>query len=231
MGFFIVSLTAPIHLPLAYLTKYGRRYWAMYRWFVLYAIKAYMLLTFGNRIKRDVDFEKIETPCLFACNHRSHLDVFFLLSTFKFLRVISDIRMNKFPLLGRMMKNTKQIPFSRSGDINLFERSMEKVKDGILSGDHVVFFPEMTRCKPGTKGVGRFYMPFFKVAKDLSIPIYPIAVHNTDGGWPKGENRVNLLARSKVKLLEKVDPKDFESTKDFKNKVKELIEKELACGI
>jgi 1-acyl-sn-glycerol-3-phosphate acyltransferase len=160
---------------------------------------------------------------LFVSNHRSHLDVFILLSTIPGIKILAKSSLFQIPLLNIMMKVTRQIPVPR-GQLDSFFQAMQEVKNRLRSGEAVHVFPEMTRCTLGFQGVRQFSAAPFQAAWQENACIIPLVFKGTDQAWPKG--RIGISFRKPIEAfnLEPVDPREFASAEMLRTEVQRRIE-------
>jgi 1-acyl-sn-glycerol-3-phosphate acyltransferase len=163
-------------------------------------------------------------------NHRSHLDMFLLLSQIPNIRVISKASLFKVPGLGFMMRMMRMIPI-RAGNISSYWEAMNTAGHAAGQGERVHIFPEMTRCSQGAEGTGEFHLAPFRVAYQTGVPIVPIVFFNTDQTWPKNSFGLAYGHPVRVKSLEMLSPKNFENAEALRDEVRRRIESSLSGEI
>lgn len=147
-------------------------------------------------------------PTLIIANHRSILDVFFLISYVPNVRIIAKRNLFLVPFLGPMMWVMRQIPVAR-GNLSSYLKAVEVARTGLRKGDPVVFFPEGRRCDRGYKGTLRFYPTPFQLAKEEGVPVYPIVFAGTDKIWPRGSVGLAPGLTACMLSLDPLYPEDF----------------------
>jgi 1-acyl-sn-glycerol-3-phosphate acyltransferase len=121
---------------------------------------------------------------LFVSNHRSYLDTVTLFSyTGRKMGMIAKKELFKVPILGQGMGHINILAIDRSKlerAIKTLRHASELLKSGVSLG----VFAEGTRALPGQM------LPFkkgpFKMAMEVSAPIVPVAIKNTDRLMGKG---------------------------------------------
>lgn len=156
-------------------------------------------------------------------NHRSHLDMFILLSRIPNIRVISKAALFRVPFLGLAMRFMRMIPVKK-GSIDSYMKAMELVGEGAKRGDAIHIFPEMSRCDAGTAGTQPFHLAPFRVAVKANLPLVPIVFVGTDRVWPKGKFGLSYRQPLRVRSLDLVDPAKFASAEDLRSEIQNRIE-------
>lgn len=163
---------------------------------------------------------------LLVSNHRSHLDVFILLSRIAGIRVLAKSTLFKIPFLSLMMRASRQIGVER-GRFDAWIRAMGEVKARLQLGERVHVFPEMTRCPPGFQGLQPFTAGPFLAALQEDAMVIPIVFKNTDGVWPRGQVGLNFRAPVSVKSLEPLRAREFANAEALRFETVRRIEQAL----
>ena len=164
---------------------------------------------------------------LLVANHRSHLDVFLLLSRVRGIRILAKNTLYSVPFLGLMMRVSGQIPVRR-GDVRSFMGAMDRVEQKLLEGETVQVFPEMQRCEPGEAGTRNFLVAPFLAARRAGRQVIPIVIEGTDGAWPKGRFAIRPHTPIRMRTLEPLDPAGFPSAEALCLETRRRIEEALA---
>lgn len=164
---------------------------------------------------------------MLVSNHRSHLDVFILLSRIPGIRILAKSTLFRIPFLSLYMKGTRQIRVER-GRLEAWIKAMDEVGRRLREGERVHIFPEMTRCKPGHQGLLPFTAGPFLVAMQEDVWVVPVVFRNTDGAWPKGFLGILPGAAIEAKTLAPLRAKEFQSADALKQEVHRRIEQALA---
>lgn len=168
-----------------------------------------------------------ERGLLVVSNHRSHLDVFILLTKIPGVRVLAKSSLFKIPFLGAMMRSTRQIGVER-GRLDAWTRAMEQVRLRLKAGETVHIFPEMTRCPAGFPSVQPFVAAPFFVAMQEDVTILPLVFKNTDRAWPKDGAGIYFREPVEVRTLAPVRARDFANAESLRTEVHRRIEEALA---
>lgn len=184
------------------------------------------LLDLEPWLNADVSIELPGAPFVTVSNHRSHLDMFFLLSHIPNVRVIAKRSLFYVPFLGIMMWVLKNIPVKK-GDVSSYLRALERAKEALDEGDPVHIFPEGTRCEPGFEGVQEFQLAPFRMIMDTGLPLIPIVFVDTDKVWPKGLNKISFRQKATVVSLPVIHPQDFPNAESLRAYTHEQIQNRL----
>ena len=171
------------------------------------------------------DLLRQKRPLLFVSNHRSHLDVFILLTLIPGIRVLAKKSLFSIPGLAAIMRASRQIPVE-SGRLDRFLEAMECVRHEVGKGERVHVFPELTRCPKGSRSVRVFSTAPFKAAREARAMVVPVVFHNTDCSWPKGEIGIGW-SEMKIQFLTPVDSLIFPSATELSMEIKRQIEGQL----
>lgn len=115
-----------------------------------------------------------EAPYLFAQNHVNHFDhVSLYCATPHFKQGLELEDHFKYPVYGWFMRKRGTIPVRRGRDGQTPE-IMDRMRAEIARGHSILAFPEGTRTLDGLPGT--FRKGVFFIARDLGIPIVPVAV-------------------------------------------------------
>lgn len=163
---------------------------------------------------------------LLISNHRSHLDVFILLSRVCGIRILAKSTLFKIPVLAYMMRSSRQIGVAR-GQLAAWVLAMEEVKIRLANGERVHVFPEMTRCAPGFQGMHAFTLGPFLAAIQQNAVVLPIVIRDTDRTWPKGFYGLFFRRPIHVRSLAPLRAQEFTSAEQLKVAVQQQIEQAL----
>lgn len=163
---------------------------------------------------------------LLVSNHRSHLDVFILLSRIPGIRILAKSTLFKVPFLGLMMRASRQIGVPR-GQLGSWVLAMDEVKRRLLQGETVHVFPEMTRCTLGFKGIQPFTAGPFLAAIQGRAVVVPMVIKDTDQTWPKGQMGLYFRRPLQVRTLTPLKAGDFMTADQLKVAVQMQIEQAL----
>ena len=195
------------------------------------AIFAYLRMQKWFHIDADLEelrkLEESQERFLLVSNHRSHLDVFLFISQIHGLQILAKSALFYVPVLGFMMKVTRQIP-ARKGDFKSLDRAFALIRKRMMNGERILVFPEFTRCEAHWKDVNSYSLLPFQLAKKENIKILPLVVSGTDEIWPRGSLYLRASHRKqKVVALAPLSPGEFSSVDEFRNKVHKLTREKL----
>ncbi len=113
-----------------------------------------------------------------AANHLSLVDIYVLYGfTGLDIKWVMKQELRKVPILGLACEMMGHIYVDRS-NTEAALASIQKAREKIKNGMCVVFFPEGTRSR--TNELRRFKKGAFRMAQDLSIPVVPVSIHDTN---------------------------------------------------
>lgn len=159
-------------------------------------------------------------------NHRSHLDMFIFLANVYKLRTVANSKLFRIPILGLIMKMSKNFPMKK-GDIAVYQKTLQAIKESCRSLHAVLFFPEMTRCNHGDLGIQKFRLTAFQIARENNIKIIPVVISGTDNVWPKGKRGMDFSHKVSIASLETILPNQFSSSAELSQYVHDIMEKKL----
>lgn len=158
--------------------------------FFLCIVKPFLLLAVGISVRGRRRLPQ-QGPALIVANHNSHLDALVLAAILP-LRLLPHIRpaaSAEYFLRGRWRswfarKVIGIIPVATKGGAAHAE-VLHEVRDALLAGDLVIFFPEGTRGEP--EALGKLKSGILWLAETLpEVPIYPIRLRGLGKVLPKG---------------------------------------------
>jgi 1-acyl-sn-glycerol-3-phosphate acyltransferase len=111
-------------------------------------------------------------PYLFACNHVNLLDHVTMYNATPHFKQGLELESHfKIPVYGWFMRQRGTIPVRRGGSAN---EVRERFRQEVAIGHSILAFPEGTRTRDGR--VGPFKKGVFQIARELDLPIVPVAV-------------------------------------------------------
>lgn len=118
-----------------------------------------------------------DRPYIFAQNHTNHLDHVMLYNATPHFKQGLELESHfDYPFYGWFMKKRGTIPVKK-GAKNQTEDLREKIGREVGEGRSILAFPEGSRTRTGY--VKPFRKGIFYIARDLGIPIVPVAVTGT----------------------------------------------------
>ncbi len=166
---------------------------------------------------------------LYVSNHRSTLDVFFLLGHLDGIRILGKRTLLLVPGLGETMWLMRQI-FVSKGSPDDYLKAMRKIEAGLRQGDALHVFPEYTRCPQGFVGTQKFAGAPFQMAQQARARVVPIVFEGTDRAWPKGIFALRFRTPVRVRTLDPVDATAFPSAKALADEVRARIDAALGSS-
>jgi 1-acyl-sn-glycerol-3-phosphate acyltransferase len=129
----------------------------------------------GNRwraeVHPDVDPDR---PYIFAQNHTNHFDHVLLYNATPHFKQGLELESHfRYPVYGWYMKARGTIPV-RKGERGQTGDLLARMRREIDEGRSILAFPEGTRTRTGR--VGPFRKGIFYLARDLGVPVVPVAV-------------------------------------------------------
>lgn len=128
-----------------------------------------------------------KTPGIIVANHTSHADTAILFASFKSKHrpvavAAKDYWLTKWYRRLAVRSVMAIVPVERTKD-QAYEKLLEAVKEKIDAGQHVILYPEGTRTVTGE--VGTFKTGAVRLAQDLQVPLYPVAIKGVQEIFPK----------------------------------------------
>lgn len=115
-----------------------------------------------------------DVPYMFCQNHTNHFDHVALYDATPHFKQGLELEAHfKYPVYGWFMKSRGTIPV-RSGSQGQTPEIMENMHREVAANHSILAFPEGTRTTTGR--VGKFRKGVFFIARDLGIPVVPVAV-------------------------------------------------------
>ncbi len=152
----------------------------------------------GVRV-RVTGIEHIETEksYIIVSNHRSFTDILIghIVMPLQF-RWLAKKSLFRIPIIGWGMKRAGYISIEREKSVSAL-KSLERVRERLLSGKSVWIFPEGTRTPKEI--LGRFKRGAFVLARDTGLPVLPVVITGSDRLFPRpwkihrGEVAVDIL--------------------------------------
>lgn len=164
---------------------------------------------------------------LTVSNHRSNLDMFFLLASLPGIRVVAKESLFRNPLLWPFLKMMGDFEV-KTKDVDSYFGALESAFSALKQGDIVHIFPEMTRSEYGTSGTNHFALAPFRLAIQSGAQLVPIVFCDTDGGWPKGKVGVAYRHKIRIQSLPPINSRMFSSAEELKKHVQKQIDAVLA---
>jgi len=191
-----------------YVWTVAKHFWA--RW-VLARVEARMEVVGVDR----VDWSK---PHVVVSNHQSTLDIFPLIAYIPDGRFVAKKELLAFPVIGRACREGAQIIIDRQNH----EQAMRAIRDGMRAWPscNLIFFAEGTRTRDGR--LKPFKKGAFAIAREMKLPIVPVAITGTYAALPKGSLlRLRRCPRFRVEFGDEI-PSSGEVA-DLTERTREII--------
>jgi 1-acyl-sn-glycerol-3-phosphate acyltransferase len=208
IGFIGIFFSALFYFPVLALAKVFPRLERVRERFFTQGVRFLMWIQPWYKAEVALDVPHENGGVLIVSNHRSHLDVFMLLSRVPGIRIMAKSTLFRIPFLSIYMRTSQQIRVERN-NLNDWVRAMDEVGRRLSLGEKVHVFPELTRCEPGFKGLRPFAAGPFQAAIKQDALVLPVVFQNTDGVWPKGDPGLSFREPVSVRSLEPVRARDF----------------------
>ena len=119
------------------------------------------------------DFDRRQ-PYIVVSNHLSLMDIPILYGWLDLdLKWVMKKELRKVPMIGGGCAMLGHIFLDR-GNHQAAVEELQQVKDRLLPGTSILFFPEGTRSRSGE--LQAFKMGAFRMAKDIDLPVLPITI-------------------------------------------------------
>ncbi|WP_246075100.1 lysophospholipid acyltransferase family protein [Gracilimonas mengyeensis] len=162
-------------------------------------------------------------PTIFVSNHQSFMDMVLIYHLPWKMKWVSKRSLAYIPVMGWLVWLTGHLTINRSSKTALKKLSnlVQPLKDLVP----VMIFPEGTRTIDGK--LRPFKNGPFLLAMEYGFKIQPMAI---DGGYkamPPGSKLVNPNVDFKLRILDAIDPTDFDGLTELKEHTRELIGQQL----
>jgi long-chain acyl-CoA synthetase len=145
-------------------------------------------------------------PCIIAANHQSFLDGFLIASSLK----RKTMRHTYFYAKESHWKSAIKRFLARKNNVILMDvnrdlkTSLQKMAAVLRKGKNLIIFPEGTRSEDGS--IGQFKQTFAILARELNVPIVPVAISGAHVAMPRGSIFPRLFKRVSIKFMKPVYP-------------------------
>jgi len=166
-------------------------------------------------------------PVILAPNHQSFMDGL-LVAAFLDNRMMKRTyffakqkHVNK-PWLRFLANRNNIIVLDLDRDL---KHSLQILAEVLRRGENIIIFPEGTRTKDGK--LGRFHKTYAILARELQVPVVPVAINGAWHALPTGSWLPKFAAPIDIEYLQPVNPGDLEY-EDLNQQVKNSIENGLS---
>lgn len=166
-------------------------------------------------------FDRTE-PTIFVSNHQSFLDMALIYHLPWKMKWVSKQSMTYIPVMGWLVWLTGHLTINRSKKTAL--KKLENLVQPLRDLVPVMIFPEGTRTMDGN--IKPFKNGAFLLSNEYGFKIQPMVI---DGGFramPSGSGKLNPKVTFKVKVLDAINPNDFEDMTSLRDYTRNLISEE-----
>ncbi len=146
---------------------------------------------------------------IIVSNHQSQLDILVAFRLFFPFKWVSKAEVFNLPFIGWNMVLNEYITLRR-GDKESVARMMDACRRHLSRGASVFFFPEGTRSPDGK--LKPFKPGAFILAREMRLPILPVAIDGTRHALPKYSLNFHGSHRIRLRVL---DPVPYEAFQDL----------------
>lgn len=163
-----------------------------------------------------------EGPCIIAANHQSAIDGFLLASLLK----RKMMRHTYFYAKEKHWQTAFKRFLARKNNIILMDinrdlrLSLQKMAELLRMGKNIIIFPEGTRTGDGS--LGKFKQSFAILARELNVPVVPVAINGSYEVLPAGKKMPRIFKKVSVDFMKPVYPEEL-NYDDLMVKVQEII--------
>lgn len=123
-----------------------------------------------------------------VANHQSLVDIYVLYGCLPMdIKWVMKQELRSVPVLGIACEMMGHILIDRS-NTEAAVKSINDARERIRNGISVVFFPEGTRSRNGD--LGSFKKGAFRLAQELSLPILPVSIHDSNQVLPSDTTHI-----------------------------------------
>ena len=165
-------------------------------------------------------------PLIIAPNHQCYLDGLFVSQS---LTNAQAFKTRFFAKTRRIIRRGFLKAFARRSNVLIMDindnvsGSIRELAQALRQGESVMIFPEGTRTKDGC--VGEFKQTFAIMAKEMGVPVVPVAIRGAYNALKAGATFPKLLSDIYVDYLPQMKARADESYENFAKRVQEAVEK------
>lgn len=165
--------------------------------------------------------DDMRKPYVVVANHESFVDILLISHLPTEMKWMSKIEILKIPLVGWMMRLSRDIPLTR-GNSASGAAALEASRERLDTKVSVMIFPEGSRSKTGE--LRDFHSGAFRLAIEAQVPVLPLAVYGTRDALRKNDWRLGY-AEAEVRVLEPVSTEGLtlDDMADLRTEVRDMI--------
>jgi len=162
------------------------------------------------------------TASVFVSNHQSALDILVAYRLFTHFKWVSKAEVFRVPVVGWNMYMNRYVKLHR-GNSESVREMMDSCRMHLEEGSSVYFFPEGTRSTTGQ--MRPFKTGAFLLAKEMKVPITPVAISGTVNALPKRSLTLQGYHRMRIRVLPRIPYEEFADTpaRELAQRVRGLI--------
>ncbi|NBC82943.1 MAG: AMP-binding protein [Bacteroidetes bacterium] len=178
------------------------------------------------RIHKEGESNIPDGPCIIAPNHQSFLDGFIVAASLR----MGVMRKTYFYAKEKHWRSSFRRFLARKNNVILMDlnkdlmQSLQKMAEILRKGKKIIIFPEGTRSKTGE--MTAFKQTFAILARELNVPVVPVAINGAHKAMPVGSMLPRLFKKVTVQFLQPVYPEDHSYT-SLKNKIQDMVAKKV----
>lgn len=211
--FLIISVVYILTFPFDRYRKVCNRLLSMMAWCMMRPSP-----TWKMNIEGIDKFDAVK-PTIFISNHQSFMDIPFAFQLPWKMKWVVKHSMTYIPVMGWIVKLTGHLTINRKSKsaVKKLSKLVQPLKDLIP----VMIFPEGTRSLDGE--IKMFKNGAFLLALEHGFLIQPIVIDGAYSALPSGSNLFNPKASFKMRVLDSIDPRDFESITVLRDYTRKII--------
>jgi len=149
------------------------------------------------------------TASVFVSNHQSALDILVAYRLFTHFKWVSKAEVFRVPVVGWNMYLNRYVKLHR-GVSESVQEALDACRQHLAEGSSVYFFPEGTRSRTGE--MRPFKTGAFLLAKEMEVPITPVAISGTVNALPKRSLTIQGNHRVTIEVLPPIPYREFADT-------------------
>lgn len=161
-------------------------------------------------------------PTIFIANHESFLDIPFIFQLPWKMKWVVKHSMTHIPVMGWMVKLTGHLTINRNSTSAL--KKLSNLVEPIKNLIPVMIFPEGTRSKDGK--IKPFKNGAFLLAIEHDFTLQPIVITGAYEALASGSKLFSPKANFRLKVLDPINPNDFDEVTAIREHARTLISKE-----
>jgi 1-acyl-sn-glycerol-3-phosphate acyltransferase len=140
---------------------------------------------------------KLERPCIYACNHQSAWEALVFNTFVPDVAIVLKDSLYRIPVFGWFLRHSPMIAIDRAAGAAAMRKILRDARSALAEGRSVLIFPEGSRQPVYEKSV--FQPGVSLLYRALGVPVVPVAVNsgvfwNSDGAMKyDGEITVSYL--------------------------------------